>query len=835
MARPYFIARASQHRGHVGPCGLCSALCALLWSGAAAAQSEPPAADPEPPPRESPRDPSPSPNPQSHRETPSPHIDAEEVAEEVEQLEAELLQELPRQASDQRSVREPAPSRRTPERRTAPEATPDPGAIDEVSVTADRVRRAPGSLHVVGPEVLERFRYDDPHATLQLVPGVYVRQEDGFGLRPNIGIRGAISDRSKKVALMQDGVLFGPAPYSAPAAYYFPIIGRMTEMRVTKGPAAIKYGPQSVGGAIDLRTRAVPSASGGAIDLAGGQYGFGKMHAHYGASGARSGFVIEGVHLRSSGFKELPDDGNTGFHRNEWMFKGHHDFASRPGMQHGLSVQLTYSDEVSNETYLGLTDDDFLANPNRRYAASQLDRMSWHRTSAVVEHHLELGPSLHLTTTAYRHDLSRQWNKVNQFAAASLFDVLSDPNTPRNQLFYQVLSGQADGTSEQERLFIGPNERAYVSEGLQSRLELAAETGPVQHQIELGARLHYDRIRRLHSEDAFELLGGDPSLAGAPTTITTSNEAHTLALALHATDELAFSGLTLTPGVRFELIASHFRDQLVAAAGETEPEAERTVAVLLPGLGAHYALTPDLGLLAGLHRGMSPPAPGANSDVDAEISLNYEAGARYSSGFRRLELLGYFNDYRNLTDVCTLSGGCNEQNLDAQFDAGRARIYGLEAYADDTWLFSQGAVLPSFRVPLSFSYTLTLTEFLETFDSLDPIFGNVEAGDELPYVPRHQGRASVGLELDAAGGYVAANYVGRMREQSGSGAIDAALATDALVTLDVGLHYLPWPALRLYAQARNLLGEQVISSRRPYGARPNAPRWIQLGATLDLD
>ena len=93
----------------------------------------------------------------------------------------------------------------------------EPAIDDEVVVLVERIRRAPGSVHVIGEEALERYKYDDPHATLQLVPGVYVRQEDGFGLRPNIGIRGAISDRSSKLALMEDGVPFGPAPYSAPS------------------------------------------------------------------------------------------------------------------------------------------------------------------------------------------------------------------------------------------------------------------------------------------------------------------------------------------------------------------------------------------------------------------------------------------------------------------------------------------------------------------------------------------------------------------------------------------------------------------------------------------
>lgn len=703
-----------------------------------------------------------------------------------------------------------------------PEAQPtDLEPEDEVVVLATRIRRTPGSVHVVGSEVLERYKYDDPHATLQLVPGVYVRQEDGFGLRPNIGIRGAVSDRSQKVALLEDGVLFGPAPYSAPAAYYFPVIGRMRQMQVIKGPSAIKYGPQSVGGAIDLVTRAAPVASAGGLDLALGQFGYGKLHGHFGSADAQNAFLIEGVHLRSDGFKELPSGDETGFYRNEWMVKGSHAFDVASDLQHRLSLKLTYSDEQSDETYLGLSDEDFQADPLRRYGPSEHDRMRWHRTSIVVTHEIEPAYWLTINTAAYRHDLSRNWNKVNRFGGASLFDVLTDSAAPENARFRAILSGEADSETEAEQLFVGPNQRDYVSQGVQTRAAVTGSTGPLSHRVEAGLRFHYDRIERRHSEDPYNVVGGAIVSTGAPTLVTTLNEADTYAVAAHVTDDLEWSGLTLTPGVRLELIRSRFEDHLTGA------EPKRSLAVPLAGLGAHYALSEALGVLVGAHRGMSPPAPGAGNDP--EISINYEGGVRYLSGRRRAEVIGYYNDYQNLTDICTLSSGCDEPNLDRQFEAGKARIYGLEALAEDELGFG------GFRLPLSLSYTLTLTEFLETFQSQDPIFGEVEAGDELPYVPRHQGRASVGLDFDIAGGYLAATYVGRMREQSGSGPLDLALATDEQLTLDLGLHYQVLPKLRLYAQARNLLDGQFIASRRPYGARPNPPRWVQLGAELALD
>jgi Fe(3+) dicitrate transport protein len=702
---------------------------------------------------------------------------------------------------------------------TSDEPSDEPAPDDEVVVLVDRIKRVPGSVHVISQETLERYRYDDPHATLQLVPGVYVRQEDGFGLRPNIGIRGAISDRSSKVALMEDGVLFGPAPYSAPAAYYFPIISRMTGLEVIKGPAAIKYGPQTVGGAIDLTTRPLPAQQTGGIDAAVGQYAYGKLHGWFGSNDGVNAFLIEGIHLRTDGFKELPSGDETGFYRDEIMLKAAHDFAPGSALRHRLAVKLTYSEEQSDETYLGLTDADFGQNPLRRYAASDPDRMKWHRTSAVLSHDVQPLEWLSISTQAYRHDMSRRWSKANHFGGAGLFDVLADPS-PDNAPFRALLEGTANSTSPAEQLYVGPNQRDFVSQGVQSRAEITGNTGPLSHRAEAGLRFHYDRIERLHTEDIFDLVGGNLVPTDTATITTTRNEAETYAVAGYVRDEISWRGLTVTPGLRIEAIHSRLEDKLADTNGS------RSLVVPLPGIGAYYSLTDDLGVLAGVHRGMSPPPAG--TDNPPESSINYEAGVRYASGPRRAELIGYYNDYGNLTDICTLSSGCEDENLDRQFEAGRARIYGLEALAEDELRF------PRFRIPISVSYTLTLTEFLETFSSQDPIFGEVEAGDELPYVPRHEGRASLGLELERLGGYVAANYAGRMRELSGSGPIDLTIATDAQFTVDVGLHYQLLPALRLYAQGRNVFDEVVIASRRPYGARPNPPRWVQLGAQLEF-
>ncbi len=711
-----------------------------------------------------------------------------------------------------------APETPPPETPAAPPREPQPV---EVTVAGTSLARTAGSAHLVRRRELERFESDDPHTVLAAVPGVYSRGEDGVGLRPNIGIRGVNPDRSKKVTLMEDGVLFGPAPYSASAAYYFPLVTRMVGVRVIKGPAAVSYGPSTVGGAIDFITRSIPSATAGELDLALGQYGYQKLHGHAGSSNGQTGFLIEGARVSSTGFKVLPSGADTGFYRNELMFKASHSFDPSSPWSNELRLKLSYSEELSNETYLGLSDADFRENPLRRYAASALDRMRNHRTSIVLTHVIEPLPDLSVTTNVYGHQFYRIWRKANHFRGASLFDTLTG-ESPRAQIFRAVLAGEADSATPQEALFVGPNEREFVSRGIESRTSWRVTTGPVAHRIEYGLRFHHDRIDRRHSEDAFNMLGGELFPEGSPTAVTALNDASSLAFATHVIDAASWGDLTVTPGVRFEAVRSSFDDRLASSTQNGLAHA------LIPGIGAFYALSEELGVLAGIYRGFNPPAPGGSGEAKPELSVNYEYGARFATGRSRAELVGFYNDYSNLTDICTFSSGCSDAELDRQFDAGRARIYGLEALVDHTQR------IDAIELPVSVAYTLTNAEFLSSFVSEDPIFGEVETKDELPYVPRHQLTLTGGIEHPFAGANASFRHVSRMREQPGQGPLSAALSTDAQNVVDLSLYVRPLRWLRLYANCQNIGDSAALVSRRPYGARPNAPRWLQFGVKVSF-
>ena len=675
-----------------------------------------------------------------------------------------------------------------------------------------------GSGFVLNEAALEQFEFDNIHRVLQSVPGVYIREEDGYGLRPNIGLRGATSERSSKIALMEDGVLIAPAPYSAPAAYYFPNVSRMTQVEVLKGPSAITYGPNTVGGAINMLSRPVNTKDSGEIDLALGQQRYGKAHGHYSKNIGNLGLMLEGVHLRADGFKSLDNDVSTGFVKNEVLAKVHYEFTDDPYNQQ-IQIKVGYSEEVSRETYLGLTDDDFIDDPYQRYAASQNDKFDWEHLQLQASHYIELSPDITLLTQAYRRDFNRDWDRLNSFVSSrSINRVLAAPETGLNERFLRILKGETDSLTADETLIFTLNDRTFYSQGMQSELSWDSKLGEADITIDAGLRIHQDQVERLHRARYFDMRSAKLMFAGQTDNVITNNKDSTTAIAAFVNSKLQFGNLHTSFGLRLENIDGNSSDDLA------QTDQNNSDTVVLPGAGLFYQITPTLGVLGGINKGFVPNSPGEASDIAPEESWNYELGLRASVANWQIEAIGFFNDYSNLKGSCTFSSGCKTQ-LDVEFNGGEVDIYGAELSANGQFEFSNGLALP-----IKIAYTHTQSEFQSTFDSTFSQWGNISVGDRLPYLPENQFNVQVGLAGEHWQLDLAYKYITDMSEAAGTGVELAGVVTSDISQIDLGAWYQINAALRIYAKVDNLTDEANIVSRRPFGARPNKPRQFILGA-----
>ncbi|MFN5654382.1 MAG: TonB-dependent receptor plug domain-containing protein, partial [Verrucomicrobiota bacterium] len=128
----------------------------------------------------------------------------------------------------------------------------------------------PGSAAIIEGEEFRAKGYTNIKQIAANTPGVFVRDEDGFGNFPNISIRGVDGTRSAKVTLMEDGILTAPSPYSSPNAYYAPKSGRMSGIEFLKGSSQVMYGPHTTGGVIHFLSTPIPT---------GGQQFFSRLTA----------------------------------------------------------------------------------------------------------------------------------------------------------------------------------------------------------------------------------------------------------------------------------------------------------------------------------------------------------------------------------------------------------------------------------------------------------------------------------------------------------------------------------------------------------------------------
>jgi len=701
------------------------------------------------------------------------------------------------------------------------EAGPAEPGEDETETIEIVDRAPPGARAELTKETLERDEYDDLHKVLGGIAGVYLRDEDGYGLRPNIGMRGAAADRSAKITLMEDGVLSGPAPYTAPAAYYVPLVTRMSRIEVTKGPSAIRFGPATVGGAIDMLGEPFPAARAGYVDIAGGSDRYGKLHARAAERQKRWGVMAEYVKLRTDGFKQLDGGGDTGFDKDDLQVTGRLMSEPTATAYHTLDLRAGYGEETSNETYTGLTDEDFARAPQRRYVGSSLDQMTWDHWRLRATHRVELGLHTRVETVAYRHKFHRAWGKVDGFVGQrDFYDLISAPEAGANAVYYAILTGQADSTSPEEELILGTNDRRFTSQGIQTTLATEQTTGPLTHHVDAGVRIHFDRADRRRYEDGYDMLGGELVRSQRQRATVLDTRAETIALATFAEDRIHYKKLELSAGLRLELIDTRFADRLTPELRDAD------YAIVIPGGGAEYHLTDELSVLAGVHRGFVPVAPSASADVRPESSINYEGGARWRDDRINADLIGFYSDYGNLKGSCTLASGCTEAMEGTEYNGGHVRVWGVEAQASGE---VPVATRRKLSVPFAVAYTLTQSAFQHSFSSEFAGWGTVKDGDELPYLPPHQLTVSAGLRHPRGELGVTGRWRAESRDVAGQGAIPAAVLAQSLLTIDLSAHVRLRPWAELYATCSNLLDEQVIVSRRPYGARPNPPRMVAVG------
>ncbi|MEO7659873.1 MAG: TonB-dependent receptor [Pyrinomonadaceae bacterium] len=512
--------------------------------------------------------------------------------------------------------------------------------VDVIGTDSDAIAEIPGSVALISRNELRRSHPIDANEVLRRVTGVHVREDSGpVGLRLNIGIRGLNPDRSRQILVLEDGIPLAIAPYGEPELYYSPPINRMQRVEILKGSGSILYGPQTIGGVINFITSDPPQRAGGSFELIGGQRDYLNFKTNYGGTIGKLGAFGSFLRKQGDGFRSLY------FGVTDFTGKLYYALTDRQT----IGAKLSLYSENSNSTYLGLSQPQFERDPNGNSVPGDL--LSVRRYFGSVNHQYVIDSKSVLNTTAYAYNTVRNWRRQDfdrsRVAGRNYIGVEGDETIPGGAIFLRNSTGNRN--------------REFNVAGLESRFTREYSIGGNRSNFTGGAHYVYEK-----AFDDF-IVG---STATSSTGVLRDSETRP-ARGVSAFAQNRFTigkRFTVTPGLRYENYSykrNITRARVNGLATDVDLRGEDNVSALIPGIGFTFQPIDRLTLFAGAHRGFAPPRvkdavsnSGVSIQLDAELSWNYEAGARYSTnrGFSA-EATFFELDFENQIIPDSQSGG----------------------------------------------------------------------------------------------------------------------------------------------------------------------------------
>jgi Fe(3+) dicitrate transport protein len=663
--------------------------------------------------------------------------------------------------------------------------------------TAEDLQRLPGSASVIDRQTLETSRVFNFGEALRKAPGVYVREEEGFGLRPSIGLRGLDPNRSAKVLLLEDGVPLGHAPYGDTDAYYHPPVERYDGIEILKGASQIAYGPMTIGGVINYVTPNPPENLRGSVLLVGGNLSYFNGHANVGFTAGRTGFLFDYMRKQGEGAREN-------------MRSGLHDVNLKTVTKITESQSLTfkgnYYGENSNVPYSGLTQAEYDANP--RFNPFRNDFFYGDRWGGSLNYANALNGRAVFTTTLYasnfQRDFWRQSSNSNERPNSNCGGLVNLNTTCGNQ----------------GRL------RNYYAWGVDPRLRVNHNLFGVRNETDFGFRAHFETQNRVQQN------GATPTARGG--VVVEDNQRRNQAYSGYVQHRFTLDKWTFTPGLRVERVNIERTNRLTS---NSVPVFGRTdLTQLIPGFGLSYSPGSKLTVFAGAHRGFAPPRPadiinnatGGVIELDPELSWNYEVGVRsLPTRGVRLDAAFFRLDYENQIVPANLSGGVGSTLT----SAGETLHQGFEFEGR----VDAGTLLDS---PHNF-YARAAYTWIPTAEYRGVRFSNVVAstritGNRLIYAPEHLLNANFGyshprgLDLLLEAVYTGEQFGDDLNTVAPSangqrGLIPAYTVWNATANFRVSER-----GTTVFVTAKNLLNDTFIVDRRR-GVMVGMPRLVQAG------
>jgi Fe(3+) dicitrate transport protein len=701
-----------------------------------------------------------------------------------------------------------------------------------------------GTGTVLNSDDLGPFFHTDITEILRQVPGVYVRPEEGYGLFPNISLRGTDPNRSSKVTIMEDGIPSSPSPFSDPSAYYSPTAGRMAGFEVLKGSSQLKYGPNTTGGVINYLSTPIPNSHLSYLRASYGENNERISHAYSGGksdfAGGKLGYLVEVFDHRTDGWKSISSLGDTvgsnaPVAKTDISLKLSYEF----GEGNYLEFKAGRTDLDADVSYIGLDATDIAANPYQRYHNTKLDNMDSDQTRYYLRYMKEIDEDTDLKMTVFHNEFNRDWYKIgkvrindirNDVAGAPLtYDDDSDSAAYQSSEKWKSIGKGAFSSADHVNMLRGSgtmsdgnysgdgqikvkhNDRNYENTGFQTSLQ--KQWG--NHYLDLGTRFTKDHYTyKDYTEDIYNVSNAGDETAAASYLSTSTGSKGTGADRIskvwetYLTDEINLGALTLTPGLRYTSAEYEYKN------------VKDTVSDTLLGVGGSYEFDSHL-LFAGIHQGHALPGYSGASGMEEEKSLGFEIGSRGSLSIFNYEVAYFNTSIEDMIAIPSIGSGLGDDAT----NIGEASIDGVEILVATDLNRGEGV-----QLPLSFGVTFTNAEFdTATESDGETRYDGGQPGSSIPYIPD--------LQFNIRGGIVSESFSTFLNYHWQDKVFVSAANTSSLdeySTLDWSAFYTISEGVGIFAKVTNITDEEYIMSDLPDGFRSGAPRLASLGMEFDF-
>jgi len=693
------------------------------------------------------------------------------------------------------------------------EMTYDFPQIDVIGIKPSLFNTIPGSAILITKTILQNSKAISGNEVFKKIPGLNVVDEEGIGLRVNIGIRGLDPDRSRTILMMEDGVPIALAPYGEPEMYYTPAIDRMSKIEVIKGSGSILFGPQTIGGVINYITADPPLNSKTILNLRYGGSGYFSGQAEYGTTIGNTGIQTIFLHKRADKL------GVTHYNINDFTAKIKFELSDHSR----IGLKLGYYDETSNSTYLGLTQSMY---DNSEYFTimAPYDKLNIKRYSASLTHDYFISSSAFLRTSIFGYTTSRNWLRQDfsrSQNSSNLTGIIFGDTTVSDGAVYMKNS-------------TGNRDRQFEVFGVEPRLNYSYSFWDIKNEMNGGVRFLYEKAyeQRINGKKADVQSGelkDDEVRIGYAGSVFLQNR-------IFLSEQIS-----LTPGFRLEYFEFERRINRVDSK-DTSIVGQSDVFSFVPGIGVNFNFDDNYTLFAGVHRGFAPPRvkdaisnSGQSLQLEAELSWNTEVGIRANFlSVLGLEFTVYMLDFSNqIIPVSESSGGLGTGLV----NGGRTIHEGIELALN----FNFGKLLnTNYGIFLDWNASFNNAEYnADRFIATSGKIVNIK-GNSLPYAPEFLSSFSLslqmpfGLEFHFSGTHVGEQFTDELNTINPSPDGQIGIMPSYFVLDLIGKYHLESLNSSVFLSVKNLTNERYIAGRRPQGIKVGIPRLITAGFELNL-